>query len=61
MTEKWELDAVENIPKLFEVGEQRAAETFDMINDEFFQHKRIPFKPFTNTDQEIHLDEFGFE
>ena len=29
MTEKWGLDEVDNIPKLFEVGEQRAAETFD--------------------------------
>ena len=61
MTEKWGLDQVENIPKLFEVGEQRAAETFDEINERFFQHKRIPFKPFLTDEHEIHLDDFGFE
>ncbi len=61
MTEKWGLDEVENIPKLFEVGEQRAAETYDVIEKEFFQHTRVPFEPFTDNEQEIHLDEFGFE
>ena len=61
MTEHWALDDVGNIPKLFEVGEQRAAETYDIIAEEFFQHKRIPFEPFTSYEQEIHLDEFGFE
>ncbi len=61
MTEKWALDAVENIPKLFKVGEQRAAETYDLINEEFFQHTRKPFKPFSEDDMEIKLDEFGFE
>ena len=61
MTEKWGLDEVENIPKLFAVGETRAAETFDEINERFFQHKRIPFKPFLTDEHEIHLDDFGFE
>ena len=61
MTEKWGLDEVKNIPALFEVGEQRAAETFDTVNEEFFQHKRVPFTPFLTDDQEIHLDDFGFE
>lgn len=61
MTEKWGLDEVENIPKLFEVGEQRAAETYDSVCEEFFQHKRVPFKPFETNELEIHLDEFGFE
>ena len=61
MTEKWGLEEVQNIPKLFEVGEQRAAETYDVVAEEFFRHKRVPFTPFENNDQEIHLDEFGFE
>jgi len=43
------------------MSEQRAAENFDMINEEFFQHKRIPFEPFTTTENEIHIDEFGFD
>ena len=36
MTQKWALDDVKNIPKLFEMGEKRAAETFDLINEPFF-------------------------
>ena len=60
LTEQWKLDAVENIPKLFEVGEQRAAETFDSINEEFFQHKTPCFVPFVSDEHEIVLDDFGF-
>ena len=60
MTEKWGLDQVKNIPKLLEVAEQRPAETFELVSEEFLQHKRIPFQPFTTNDMEIHLDEFGF-
>ncbi len=59
MTEKWGLDAVENIPKLFEVGERRAAETFDTINEEFFQHETPCFVPFKSVEHEILLDDFG--
>jgi len=60
MKENWKLDAVENIPKLFEVGEQRAAETFDAINEEFFQHDKPCFVPFASDKHEILLDDFGF-
>ena len=61
MTEKWPLDGVSYIPDLFRVGSERAADTFDMINDNFFQHQRPCFVPFKSTEEEIHLDEFGFE
>lgn len=60
MTEKWKLDAVENIPSLFAVGERRAAETFDLINEEFFQHETPCFEPFSSGEHEILLDDFGF-
>jgi len=59
MTEKWGLDEVENIPKLFEVGEVRAAETFDKINEEFFDHKTPCFVPFQSNKLEFKLDDFG--
>ena len=61
MTEKWRLDAVEHIPELFRVGEERAAQSYEMVDENFFQHKRVPFKPCTTTEQEVRLDEFGFE
>ena len=60
MTEKWGLDDVQFIPELFEVGERRAAETFDVINEEFFQHQKPCFVPFQSNEDEIHLDDFGF-
>ena len=60
LTEKWGLDEVENIPKLFQVGEERAAETFDTINEEFFQHETPCFVPFQTDEHEIVLDDFGF-
>ncbi len=60
MNERWPLDGVENIPKLFEVGKQRAASTYDAISASFFQHQRKPFEPFTSTEHEVQLDEFGF-
>ena len=61
MTEKWGLEAVEHIPQLFKMGEERAAETYDFINEEFFQHTRIPFEPFTTNEDEIKINEFGFD
>lgn len=61
MAEKWPLDGIEHIPKLFQVGETRARECFEMVNENFFQHKRTRFTPCTSADQEILLDEFGFE
>lgn len=61
MTEKWGLDEVEHIPELFEMGERRAAETFDLINESFFKHTRTQYTPFETTENEIILDEFGFQ
>lgn len=61
MTERWRLDAVQHIPKLFEVGAERATAKFDLINENFFCHRRIPFTPLTTADNEVDLDEFGFE
>jgi len=60
MPEPWGLDAVENIPKLFAMGKERAAETFDRVDERFFKHTRRPFSPLTTTDGEIRLDDFGF-
>ena len=59
MTEKWSLDGVENIPELFKVGERRAAETFDTINEEFFQHETPCFIPFQSGEHQFLLDDFG--
>ena len=62
MTEPWRLDAVEHIPDLFRVGEKRARECYEWVNESFFQHKRTRFEPVTTTEDEILLDdEFGFE
>ena len=60
MTKKWGLDQVENIPELFKMGEKRAAETFDTVNEEFFQHQATCFVPYRSGEQEILLDDFGF-
>ncbi len=61
MTEPWRLDAVEHFPDLFRVGEKRAQECFDWVNESFFQHNRIQFTPVTVADNEIELsDDFGF-
>ncbi len=59
MEKKFGLADVENIPELFRLGSARADASFDTINEEFFQHKRVKFEPFTTTDGEIILDEFG--
>ena len=61
MTEKWPLDAVEHIPELFRVGKQRAAETYDMINSEFFQHRRMQYSPIISSENEIVTSEFGLD
>ena len=60
MTEKWGLDQVEFIPQLFEMGEKRAAETFDTLNEEFFQHRASCFVPYRSSEHEILLEDFGF-
>ena len=59
MTEKWGLDQVQFIPQLFEMGEKRAAETFDTINEEFFQHRASCFVPYLTGDLQISLDDIG--
>lgn len=60
MKEKFGLAEVQHIPDLFRIGSQRADETFDVIKDEFLQHKRTPFVPFTTADGEIKFNEFEF-
>lgn len=45
MKEKWPLDGVEYIPKLFAVGKQRARESYDEIAERFFDHQRERFTP----------------
>lgn len=61
MTEKWPLDGVEHMPELFLTGERRAEETFDRIKEQFFGHLRPCFVPFTSTEDEIHVHEFGLD
>lgn len=61
MEQNWGLDDVEHIPELFRVGEERAAETMELLSREFLGHQRICFEPFISTEQEVQLDEFGFE
>ena len=50
MEEPWMLDGIENIPKLFELGKQRAEEEFPMISGGFFSHQRKPFEPYEYAD-----------
>ena len=59
LTKKWGLDQVQFIPELFAMGEKRAAETFDVINEEFFQHQASCFVPYETDEHEIVLDELG--
>ena len=59
MTKKWGLDQVQFIPDLFAMGEKRAAETFDAINEEFFQHSASCFVPYQTDEHEIRLDDIG--
>ena len=60
MTETWGIDDVNNIPQLFEMGEVKADETFDWVEQFFLQHKRRPIELFDSTELQIQLDEFGF-
>ena len=46
MEERWALDEVGNIPKLFALGKKRAKEEFPMLNGCFFQHQRTQFEPY---------------
>lgn len=61
MKERWSLDDTSHIPELFEMGEARAESSFQTIADQFFQHQRLKFNPCLTTEEEIQLDEFGFE
>lgn len=61
MERKWDLADVENIPALFEMGEQRAAATFNWVRDSFLQHRRQRFVPFETDEDAIDLDEFGYD
>lgn len=61
MDREWGIDEVQHMPALFAMGDHRARETFDWVNDTFFQHQRTPFVPFDSDADSIQLDEFGFE
>jgi patatin-like phospholipase/acyl hydrolase len=61
MTQKWPLDAVEHIPELFEVGKQRAADTYETIDSEFFQHQRIQYSPIISTENQIETGDVGLD
>ena len=60
MTKKWGLNDVQFIPDLFDMGEKRAAETFDTIKEEFFQHQASCFVPYESDEHEIVMKDFGF-
>lgn len=51
MEEKWPLDGVGNIPKLFELGAGKADEEFEMLNERFFGHERKQFQPYDSPQQ----------
>ena len=61
MSENWAMDDVKNIPKLFDMGAKRAAETFDSIKEEFLDNTAPCFVPFTSTEHEILIDDFGLD
>lgn len=60
MEKKFDLADASNMPQLFRIGAEHAAESFSRINDDFFQHRRKRFERVTSTRGEIELDEFGF-
>lgn len=55
MNDRWPLDGVENIPDLFELGQQRAEEEFEMLNGCFFGHQRTQFLPYKGTDGKVKI------
>ena len=58
----WDLADVSKIPDLFNVGKRCAESNFEMIRDNFLDHTRIPFQPFTSTENEAcFFDEYTFE
>lgn len=61
MDRQWGLDEVEHIPALFEMGEHRAAETFDWVCEAFLGHKRHRYVPFESEADAFELNEFGFD
>lgn len=61
MERKWGLAEVENIPSLFEMGEKRAAETFESIQEHFLQHRRVKYTPFDSSDNAIDTNDFGLD
>ncbi len=60
MREKWPLEDTRNIPDLFEMGKQRAEENYQEVAEQFLEHSKSPFVPYTSTEGEIELEEFGF-
>lgn len=61
MTELWDIADTTLIPDLFEIGDQRAEEKFDVLNEHFFSHTRTPYQPVDSTEHEVVVDEFGYE
>jgi patatin-like phospholipase/acyl hydrolase len=61
MGRHWGLDEVEHIPDLFAMGEHRAAETFDWVNQAYLGHHRHQYVPFDSDADAFVLDEFGFD
>jgi patatin-like phospholipase/acyl hydrolase len=61
MKEKWGLDEVANIPKLFSMGEQKAEEKFQTMQDVYFGHNIERFTPLESSECKVDLGEFDFE
>jgi len=43
------------------MGAKRAAETFDSVREEFLENTAPCFVPFTSTEHEILIDDFGLD
>jgi len=55
MTEKMPLDGVDNIPRFFEFGRERAEEEFEMLNGCFFGHQRSQYVPYEAVDGNVEI------
>jgi len=62
MKQLWDLADVSKIPELFSIGTKCAEANYSMVSGNFFEHKRIPYTPFTSTENEANFfDEYSFE
>jgi patatin-like phospholipase/acyl hydrolase len=46
MNQKWPLDGIENLPRLFDLGKQHARDAYSTLTERFLGHSRKPFVPY---------------